>query len=245
MLLKRDVLSGFAYSCSLTVVKFLAIIFAPILFLGARKRIAWTLGAVIPCLVVFGVFVGAHCDILQPLKQQGTLSGGASLPPLIQYVTGAPLPPRLADLITVLGLILCFLVSLPILKAVDNRRVWGVAMGLLLITCTTLALSKKSWVIYLIMVMFILCQLISRRGKVTAIIYAVLSFLMVTEPSFSETHIAMQGIPIHQLLMEGRFDGWLLILMSVAEVLSVLWLAWQAALELRHLNRTNALPPNS
>jgi hypothetical protein len=231
----RDALSGMSYATSLIVVKFLPIIFAPLLFLSARRRLLWTAGFLLPSATVFGAFAAAHANILQPLQQEGNQELGGSLPLLVSYLTGFDIPGRLADSITVLALIGCTLACWRVTQIEGYARGWATGMGLLLLTLATLMLSKKSWTIYIIMVMFLLCQLIVRYGYFARLLYCLFSFLLIVEPSFLFDRVGSHHLPIHAMLLRGYGDAWLLMLMYLLELICCSWFAWLAIREVRRL----------
>ncbi|MFL6428719.1 MAG: glycosyltransferase 87 family protein, partial [Acidobacteriaceae bacterium] len=141
---RRDAAFGASYSISLIAVKFLPLIFAPLLFLSARRRLAWTAGFLLPVLAVFSMFAAKHADIFQPFRQEGNAQLGGSLPLLFSYATGNDIPGRIADGITVFVLLGCTLAWWRIIRTRDIVGAWAIALGLLAVTLSMLMFSKKS-----------------------------------------------------------------------------------------------------
>jgi hypothetical protein len=220
---RHDAASGVSYSISLIAVKFLPMIFAPLLFLSARRRIAWTAGFLLPVVAVFGPFVAKHANILQPFQQEGNAQLGGSLPLLFSYATGIDIPGRIADGITVLVLLACTVIWWRITRLRGAVHTWEIGLGLLVLTLSMLMLSKKSWSIYIIMVMFLLCQLVARHGPFTRSLYCIFSFLLIVEPSFLFAEVGNQHQPIHVLLVRGNGSAWLLMAMYIMELVCSAW----------------------
>ncbi len=230
---RRDAASGVSYSISLIAVKFLPLIFAPLLFLSARRRLAWTAGFLLPMLAVFGMFAAQHANVFQPFQQEGNAQLGGSLPLLFSYATGIDIPGRISDGITVLVLLACTLAWWRITR-VRTARSWETGLGLLVLTLSMLMLSKKSWSIYIIMVMFLLCQLVARHGRVTRALYCIFSFLLIVEPSFLFAKVGNQHQPIHVLLARGNGSAWLLMAMYLIELVCSAWFIREALRDLRY-----------
>lgn len=231
----RDAAAGVSYSISLIAVKFLPLIFAPLLFLSARRRLAWTAGFLLPTLAVFGLFAAKHANILQPFQQEGNAQLGGSLPLLFSYATGIDIPGRISDGITVLALFACTVAWWRITRIRRTPDAWGTGLGLLTLTLSMLMLSKKSWSIYVIMVMFVLCQLVARHGHFTRFLYCIFSFLLIVEPSFLFAKVGSQHQPIHLLLARGNGSAWLLMVMYITEVVCSAWFIRRAMRDLSRL----------
>ncbi len=231
---RRDAASGVSYSISLIAVKFLPLIFAPLLFLSARRRLAWTAGFLLPVLAVFGTFAAKHADIFQPFRQEGNSQLGGSLPLLFSYATGIDIPGRISDGITVVVLIACTLAWWRSTRTRDIAGAWAIGLGLVSLTLSMLLVSKKSWSIYVIMIMFMLCQLVARQGRFTGFLYCVFSFCLIVEPSFLFAKVGNRHQSIHLLLAQGDGSAWLLMTMYVIEFVCSVWFIRDA---LRDLNR--------
>lgn len=240
---RRDAASGVSYSISIIAVKFLALIFGPILFLSARRRLAWIAGFLLPTLIVFGIFAAKHANILLPFQQEGNLQLGGSLPLLFSYLTGIDIPGRISDGITVISLLACTFAWWHVTRKFPSHHltrpeqyhqvVWKTGLGLLMLTLSMLMLSKKSWSIYIIMVMFLLCQLVARHGALTRSVYCVFSFLLIVEPSFLFAKVGNQHRPIHVLLTQGHSGTWLLMAMYIVELACSVWFIHVAIKDLR------------
>lgn len=245
---QRDAASGASYSISLTSVKFLPIVFAPLLLLSAKRRLAWVAGCLLPVLTVYGLFALKHAAVFQPVQQEGNSQLGGSLPLLFSYTTGIYIPGRISDDLTVLALLAFtfvwwrFTYKLPsdrVRGAVDNcakARIWPISLGLLVLTLAMLMLSKKSWSIYIIMVMFLLCQFVARHGSFTRFLYCVFSFLLIVEPSFLFARVGDRHQTIHALLAHGDASAWLLIAMYIVELVCSAWFIHISIQDLRRLH---------
>ena len=241
----RDAASGASYSISLIAVKFLPLIFAPLLFLSARRRLAWTIGFVVPMVAVYGLFAAQHANIFQPVQQEGNLQLGGSLPLLFSYATGIEIDGRLSDGITIFALLACtfawwratrrlvFHCGTDTTQNQNVTRGWTTGIGLLVLTLSMLMLSKKSWTIYVIMVMFLLCQLVARYGRLTRLLYCIFSFLLIVEPSFLFDRVGERHQSIHVLLMQGDGSAWLLMAMYIVELFCSAWFIWVSIRDLQ------------
>jgi hypothetical protein len=241
----KDAASGASYSISLIAVKFLPLIFAPLLFLSARRRLAWTIGFLVPTVAVYALFASQHANIFQPLQQEGNSQLGGSLPLLFSYATGIEVGSRLSDGITISVLLACtfawwhtthrlaFQRGTDATQNQDMSRSWISGIGLLVLTLCMLMLSKKSWTIYIIMVMFLLCQLVARHGRLTRLFYCVFSFLLIVEPSFLFARVGGRHQSIHALLAQGDGSAWLLMAMYIVELFCSAWFVCVSMGELR------------
>lgn len=81
---ERDVISGFVQALAVCTVKFLALLFWPLLWIAASSRVRWLCAAALPVLVIYGVFALIGADLLYPIRHEGVLTSPGNLPYLLE-----------------------------------------------------------------------------------------------------------------------------------------------------------------
>jgi hypothetical protein len=80
----RTISAGLVQGLALCAVKFLALLFWPVLWIFAPQRTRWLCGAVLLSAIVYGAFAGSGADVLYPLRHEGELTSSGNLPYLLE-----------------------------------------------------------------------------------------------------------------------------------------------------------------
>lgn len=164
LMVRRPVNSGLALSTSVVAVKFLGLLFAPVLFVCSGRRWAWSAAFFLPILVVYGIY--EHwVDILVPLKKVGDNFPGGSIFFLMSLGglnTRDATTLRVVDLLGVSTLVAVFLgawwrVGTP--KARDSIAWCSLLMMVFLIV------SKKSFPQYMLFAMVPVCLTMAAQSR--------------------------------------------------------------------------------
>lgn len=186
---RRDMASGLVQALALVAVKFLVLLFWPVLWICARHRLRWLCGAVLPIALVFGFLIGTGVDVLVPLREEGDLISSGNLPyllaPLVERLGASA--PRLFDGIALLllGSAVVWLLVKAWKLPPESRLRW-LMPALTLIGVTFMLFSKKSFtgyaLFFLYPAMLVLAQSIQRAHWRTAFVLA-FNVLLAAEPS--------------------------------------------------------------
>jgi len=88
VLKEKDFLAGLAFSGALIAVKFLALLFLPVLFFLAKDRIKWSAGFLLLPILVYGFLIIQGQDILVPLKAESVLTSAGNIPYIVTSFLG-------------------------------------------------------------------------------------------------------------------------------------------------------------
>jgi hypothetical protein len=190
LLARRDVASGLVYGLTLGAVKLLGLLFAPVLWLFARRRILWLVAFVaVPVLVYAWCFVGLGLtweDVRYPLDRQGGHVTPGNLPYLLT-ITGMDLAEdglatQVANGVLLLGLAAVFLTAWVRGAARNPANVFHL---ITLVMLTLFLLSKKSYPSYLVLAFFPLCASLAARppGWKLLLWFCFFGLVAVVEPS--------------------------------------------------------------
>jgi hypothetical protein len=222
---RKEIVSGVSYSLSLVLVKILPIIFFPIFFFGARKRITWLAAAVIPSLLVYGAFVFYRIDVLMPVKVEGSFVTPRDLPFFISSLTGIALNPLIITLSRIGGLAVAvlFAVAAMLRARTEAARLSSLNAGAILVLLALLVFNSKSDPTYLAMCFFTVTALTvsvhDRGGKLILPMYAALSMVALPIESFWFWMAEPSATDLFHLWTHGSRTG--LILMAMQAVLLV------------------------
>lgn len=188
---KKDFWAGLAFSGSLIFVKFLALLFLPVLFFLARNRIKWSMGFLLLPLLVYGFLIFQGQDILVPIKAEAMLTSAGNIPYIVTSFLGIRNGLLIENSYVQLffyAILLIFLSGI-ILLLFSNRRLTQVKYfpaTLTLFLSLFLLLSNKSQTSYLVIGWFPVCLLLAKDGitKARACLFLVLSTLTILEPAF-------------------------------------------------------------
>ena len=146
---KKPILSGFAMSASLVLVKILGLLFAPILWLVCPNKYRWTAGFLLPMIVyIFLVAIGV--DIITPIRGEIDNIYSGNLPYLMACLNMEWLTNYAAGVL-VFVLVALFLYVYARFSSKDNELGWYLTC---LVVMLFMLLSKKSPTYYLSMFLF-------------------------------------------------------------------------------------------
>ena len=183
----RDFASGFAFSLSTVLVKWLALLYAPVLFMRSTYRKYWLIALILPIVGLYGLWAtnfGASA-LVGNLKFHANMNSSGNLPYLLTIfgvnLSDGPTSAALA------GLGLCLLGIVFLIPAIRLRHFSDLVTCCMLVavTLTFLFASKKAFTYYLIMAFYPFCLVVaSTRHKPLAYL-PVLVFLGLAgiEPS--------------------------------------------------------------
>jgi hypothetical protein len=181
----REIPSGMYLGFSIVAIKFLSLLFAPILFLAARRRIIWAISFLIFPIAGYGAvtMLGAH-----PFDQvvfHAYYSSSGNLPFLLSaggLTLNGPYSRLITDFAAFLALCGIFLVAVRCFGLPDAARVVLLCGFVLLIM---LILSPKAFASYLIIALFPICLVVAcqERRRVPEIVFAGVCGLATLEPS--------------------------------------------------------------
>lgn len=185
----REVASGVAQAAALCAVKVLSLLFWPVLWIMAGRRMRWLAAAVLPCAIVYGAFAMSDADLLAPLRKEGDLISSGNLP----YVLGLWIDepgtylPRLFDVLAVGMLGGAALLIYKYARAVpDAARAGLLIPALALLGLTFMFFSKKSFTGYILFFLYptLLVLVLSVRDlRWCLALSAVFNLLLAVEPS--------------------------------------------------------------
>jgi hypothetical protein len=222
----RPLASGTALGLSAVSIKFLPLLYAPLFFSSASRRVRWAIGLVLPVGLVYGAFALKHLAILSPLSQEGSLKSAHDLPYLVEAVLGITVPSRIWDMLTlaVLGTILA-LVAKALLEAPPTLRLRILTFGMAALTLGLLVFSKKSWPPYLMLALFPICLLIPAASKLKTTAFAIFGVIAVVSPSYWATVFRQfSAQDFHQGLITHQKSCLFFLAQQILLILGYLWL---------------------
>ena len=162
----REALSGAVYALSICAVKFLPLLWLPAIAMFTRRTFAWLAGAAALVIGVYGYFViGLHAPVLMPLSEEGGLKSAGDLPYVIEAVVGHDFGHRCWDLLLLLALGCVMTLTFGRFRRGTRASIEGgrelvslLPVYLLLL----MALAKKSWPAYTVMVLFPLSLVVAQ-----------------------------------------------------------------------------------
>jgi hypothetical protein len=183
----RDALSGIWLGLSIVLVKFLSLLFAPVLFLAATQRLRWALAFLAPCVAGYGVVIALGGDPLAQVAFHGGYGSSGNLPYLLSLfgLDSTSVPNR--AIVNGLGLAaLCgsFLVILARCGPPSGAHASTILLSAVPLV-VTLIVSRKSFTTYLVIALFPVCLAVARhhaRRSWLAFFYALMT-LAAIEPS--------------------------------------------------------------
>jgi hypothetical protein len=239
---RRDIGSGVAYSMPLVTVKFLALMFLPCFVVGVKRWARWLIAALMVPAAVYGYFaLYLRADIFKPLSYERTLQTSGGLPFVIDALRGKDVMP-FVDIATAVILLAVFVWQYRYRLAQAGREAWPVAVGCVMTVMVLLTVSKKAWTVYAVMVMFPLCLLVAKhaRRRWLWLVWPVLCFIEVFEPSYWATHLeAAYPARLHGLIVGGNHGAWLLLVMDIALIGCNVYCIWLAMREMKSVSARN------
>jgi len=187
----RGTASGLVQAAAACTTKVLAHLFLPVLWIFARRRTGVVLGAVLPTIATYGVFIalGAGPGLLYPLRYESEQISSGNIPYLLDLVLGGS---GAAERFIVDGLTLLALggtlgwLFLRTRTVSASKRPMLLPAGLALTGLILMLFSKKSFTGYVVFVMYpILLMLIAGLARPRARVGFLIGFnmLLVAEPS--------------------------------------------------------------
>jgi hypothetical protein len=245
---RREILSGVSYSISIVAVKLLPIIFFPALFFGSRKRILWSVSALLPIVLVYGAFQLHGVDVLHPVKLIAPILAPQNLPFFITAATGSTLPPLTMDLLRYIPLVtvVLFTVFIQWTPKGEATRLWEMQLSMLLVFLTVNTFNGKTDTSYFGMFFFVACSLVAvwlERGR-KSILFPYLAFTAVSLPVTSFWFGPMRHLEAEAIFpLWTKGDGTALLMMALQIVLlySYFGLAYAAVRSLLESRRENAV----
>lgn len=249
LLRRRTALSGAVVGVSIAAVKFLPLLFTPVFVLTlGRRGIAWAAGCAAVVVAVYGYFaLVLRAPVLDVFTREGDLKTAGGLPYLVESISGVDFGMKLWDrlLLVVLAGLTGRLLWLA-WRRMDESMISAVrailpAMSVFLLVM--MALAKKTWPTYSVMVLFplamvVACTVREGRGWVArpaVWLFAVFSLLSVTVHSFWASILVQAPFYLlHAGLLAGSWTAWVLL---VLEVLLFALYVWLVALCMREERR--------
>jgi hypothetical protein len=179
--------SGAGFALATVFVKWLALLYAPVLFLHSRRRLAWLLGLVLPIALLYGAWSGLYGadTVLGNLRFHAGHHSSGNLPYLLTFVGLDLADPDTSRWLGVAGLAVLatvFLIPAIRLGHFDER---AAACMLVVVTLAFLIVSKKAFSSYLVITLFPFCLVVAESRRTPLAFLTVLAFLGLVgmEPS--------------------------------------------------------------
>jgi hypothetical protein len=241
----RDGGSGFVQALTACSTKILAHLFWPVLWICAPRRARWLATALLPTVLLYGVFVtvGAGDGLLYPLRYEGELISPGNLPYMLDLV---PLVSGSLERLIFDGLALAVLGIATVWLYVraramsDRERQRLLFAGLALTGLLFMLFSKKSFTGYVVFVMYpAIVMLVTGVTDTRARIGFLLVFntLLAAEPSLW-FHLGGNMVTLRAWFVAGggaKAAGFVLV--DAALLACYVYLAW---LSIRRIEKTTA-----
>jgi hypothetical protein len=149
--------AGLLQGLAVCAVKFLALLFWPVLWIFAPQRMRWLGGAALLSVVVYGAFASGGADLLYPLRHEGELTSSANLPYMLEPLLGrdSHFAYRLFDGLALLALAATTAwLYLKVRQAPAPQRLSLLLPGLALTELLFMLVSKKSFPGYILFCMY-------------------------------------------------------------------------------------------
>lgn len=182
---KRDALAGTALGLSVVVVKFLGLLFAPLLMLSSRRKFVWISGLLAVTIGTFGILRLLGADPLMPLKREAAMHSPGNISFLLTALgfTQGNLILEIALSAILAGLVLAVAMRCGSESICGNGSALfhGIAISYLLFAL----FSPKSYTYYAMMCFFPLCVSVGYMVQTRAGIFpfALLGTVLVIEPN--------------------------------------------------------------
>lgn len=236
----RSIESGLVQGVAVCTTKFLALLFWPVLWIFAPRRVRWLAGALLLSIAVYASFVAGGADVLDPLRRQDGLISSGNLPYLLGSLFSSE--PQLAGLVAdvfalaaLAATVAWLYVRVGQLSAPDRMRLLPVSIAL--VGFVFMLVSKKSYTVYAVFFMYPAILVLSTRlANLRARMAFVLAFnvLLVAEPSLW-FHLGGNALPLGVWLhRSGGAAASVFILIDLALVSCYLYLA---VISVRHIQR--------
>ena len=185
LLRQRDFVSGLWLGLSIVAVDFLSLLFMPVLFLAARRRVGWSIAFFALPILGYGLVTVLGADPLSQVVFHANYSSSGNLP----YLLGAlgltvqsPNDRLIANLAAFAFLCATFVF---VVRRVGVSNHANTVMLCAFVMLLTMLINKKAFTTYLIIVLFPICLVVVRQGclSLAVIFFQALSTLATIEPS--------------------------------------------------------------
>ncbi len=228
----RAVLSGASLALAIVLVKFLPLLFLPLLLMACRQRGRWLLGFGGVLAMGYLPFAWLRLPLLYPLQAEGQARTASDLPYLIEAFFGMNLPGRGEDLVLLAalgGVLLAF--GWALRRAGEGvgakGRVGLVLHGCVALTLALLLFSKKSWPPYLMLVWFPVCLLATeaRFGRWRQLAFAGFGWVAILAHSvWATVFLQALGPDLHARLTVGQPAAMGFLVMQLLLLTGYAWL---------------------
>jgi uncharacterized protein YjeT (DUF2065 family) len=250
----REVFSGLMVGLSISIVKFLPLIFAPIFFVSLKRRWRWALGGLLGTVPIYAYFAYLKLNILLPLRQ-GSLKGAGGVPYWIEAATRLQLSGMFWHLILILPVIGVIVLAgwtahqrtaLPTKFGgyeLHRERIRIVLLSLGAMTLVLVCFAEKTWPTYTLMALFPICVAVAleadRRGWVPRLLFAIFGLICMVEHSYYSTILnGESAATMRQQLDSHDLVAWVFLGIDILLLSGYFWLLW---LSVRAI-RTQELP---
>jgi hypothetical protein len=259
----RELLSGLMLGLSISTVKFLPLMFAPIFFVSLKRRWRWALGGLLGTVPVYGLFALYHLNILLPFTQQGVLKEAGGLPFWVEVVCNLALSTRVWNDLLLLPVVAVILLAgwraaqqsqsaagyggELALEAQHIVRLRVVFLALGIMVATLVCFACKTWPNYLIMALFPLCFVAAQQacayGWPGRALFALFGFICEVEHSDYQTVLDHpNALQLRALLGAHSGAAWGFLGIDLLLLAGYLWLIWLAIRALGRANNGRELP---
>jgi len=239
----RNGSGGLIQFLALAATKFLVLLFWPVLWVFAARRLRWLGCALLPSVALYAAFSVNGADLLYPLRHQAQLISSANLPYLLEPLLARDgrLAHRLFD-----GAALLALGATTVWLYLQARRVPAprrpdlLVAGLALTQLVFMLVSKKSYTVYAVFCMYpmmavLLLGIADYRRRVA--FFVAFNILLAVEPSLW-FHLGGSNKVLSKWLLERHdMEVQLFLAADLLLVVAYAYLAWLAIRLLRTQSR--------
>jgi hypothetical protein len=198
----RNARSGLWLGLSIVAIKFLSLLFMPILFLASKRRLVWVVGFAAFPLLGYGFIIAFSGNPLRQVIFHAYDSSSGNIP----YLLGAtgltltgPHERLVADIAAFALLCGVFLLAV---RRVQKFQPSGTIFMCALVLIVTMVANKKAYASYLIVALFPMCLAVAVQTRLVlaAVYFFILSALAMLEPSlwFRWMHEAQLSVLLDQ-----------------------------------------------
>jgi hypothetical protein len=238
--------AGVVQAVAACTVKFLVLLFWPVLWICAPQRLKWLSGALLLSAAVYGAFALRGADLLYPLRHEAGLISSGNVPYLLEPLFGLDgvLVYRLSD---VLGLLaLGAFVGWLYLRSRQTTRAERVTLllpALALMQVIFMLVSKKSFPGYILFAMYplMLVTVVAVPGNLRRVLFFwVFNTLLALESSLC-FYLGGDNKPLSGWVRERGFDLPLEAFLAV-DIILIACYAYLAWVAVECLRRTQLAP---
>ena len=193
----RPLLSGMTAAASVVCVKILGLLAVPVLFLGTASRWKFVIGFALAGAAVFGSFVLAGADVLQPVRYEGGQTTCGNLPYLLTVFGFEPSHPAIGLMLQVVLLVALSGVWLWLAwKCRGRLSTTLLPVALSTVMLVFMLVSKKAYMHYLVMFGLPLCMAVAQttRRDGLHLLFMVFSGMAALEPSMWFRFMGERGL---------------------------------------------------